>query len=155
MWRGAENPGEKRNAARISQKNNLDKSLHLPCINEGMRWNLLSRKRSFYQGFRPGLRSGGCGTRRVKTHRYTKSLKNSLADHGKLRIKKTKSSIDHEVDMIVTPCSLYQSNFEIHHDEINQKFGSNFNMSVVYYGQLISVANGRSVKDAALDGQVI
>lgn len=57
--------------------------------------------------------------------------------------------------MIVTPCSLCQSNVEIHHNEINQKFGSNFNMPVVYYCQLISVADGRSVKDTALDGQVI
>jgi heterodisulfide reductase subunit B len=37
----------------------------------------------------------------------------------------------------------------------NAKFGSNFEMPVVYYGQLISVAYGRSVLDAALDGRVI
>jgi heterodisulfide reductase subunit B len=57
--------------------------------------------------------------------------------------------------MMVTPCPLCQSNVEIYQDEINAKFGSNFEMPVVYYGQLISVAYGRSAADATLDGQII
>jgi heterodisulfide reductase subunit B len=57
--------------------------------------------------------------------------------------------------MMVTPCPLCQSNVEIYQDEINAKFGSNFEMPVVYYGQLISVAYGRSAVDATLDGQII
>lgn len=39
-------------------------------------------------------------------------------------------------------------------DKINQKFGGNFQEPVVYYGQLISVAFGRSTQDTALDGQI-
>jgi heterodisulfide reductase subunit B len=62
---------------------------------------------------------------------------------------------DHGADMIVTPCSLCQTNVEIYQDEINAKFDSNFDMPVVYYGQLISVAYGRSAEDSALDGQLI
>jgi heterodisulfide reductase subunit B len=65
------------------------------------------------------------------------------------------SAYDHGADMIVTPCSLCQTNVEIYQDEINAKFDSNFDMPVVYYGQLISVAYGRSAEDSALDGQLI
>jgi len=65
------------------------------------------------------------------------------------------AAYDNSADMIVTPCPLCQANVEIYQDEINAKFGSNFNMPVVYYSQLIAVAYGRSASDAALDGQII
>jgi heterodisulfide reductase subunit B2 len=65
------------------------------------------------------------------------------------------AAYDNGADMIVTPCPLCQANVEIYQDEINAKFGSNFEMPVVYYSQLINVAYGRSVQDSALDGQVI
>ena len=57
-------------------------------------------------------------------------------------------------DIIVAPCPLCQLNVEIYQDEINAKFDSNFDMPVVYYRQLISVACGRSAEDSALDGQL-
>ena len=57
--------------------------------------------------------------------------------------------------MIVTHCTLFQFTVEIYQDDINAKFGSNFNMPVVYYSQLISVAYGRNAEDSALDGQII
>ena len=59
---------------------------------------------------------------------------------------------DNGADMIATLSALRQANVEIYQDEINQKFGSNFNMPVVYYCELISVADGRSSQDTALDG---
>ena len=65
------------------------------------------------------------------------------------------AAYDNGADMIVTPCPLCQANVEIYQDEINAKFGSKFEMPVVYYSQLISVAYGRNSKDAALDGQLI
>jgi heterodisulfide reductase subunit B len=65
------------------------------------------------------------------------------------------SAYDHGADMMVTPCPLCQTNVEIHQHEINAKFGSNFEMPVVYYSQLKSVAYGRSAEDSALDGQLI
>jgi heterodisulfide reductase subunit B len=64
------------------------------------------------------------------------------------------SATDYGADMIVNPCPLCQTNIEIYQDEINAKFGSNFKMPVVYYGQLISVAYGRSAEDSALDCQL-
>ena len=65
------------------------------------------------------------------------------------------AAYDHGADMIATPCPLCQANVEIYQDQINEKYDTKFNIPVVYYSQLISVAYGRSASDAALDGQLI
>jgi heterodisulfide reductase subunit B len=65
------------------------------------------------------------------------------------------SAMDHGADMIVTPCPVCQMNTEVYQDKINAKFGTNFNIPVVYYSTLMSVAFGRSASDSALNGQII
>ncbi len=65
------------------------------------------------------------------------------------------SAYDHGADMIVTPCPVCQMNVEVYQDQINETHGTKFKMPVVYYSTLMSVAYGRSARDAALDGQVI
>jgi len=65
------------------------------------------------------------------------------------------AAYDNDADMIATPCPLCQANVEIYQDQINAKYGTKFDMPVVYYSQLISVAYGRNANDAALNGQVI
>ena len=65
------------------------------------------------------------------------------------------SAYDHGAEMIVTPCPLCQANVEIYQSEINKKQGTKFNMPVLYYSQLMTVAYGGSAKEAGLDGQVI
>lgn len=65
------------------------------------------------------------------------------------------AAYDNGADMIATPCPLCQANVEIYQDQINDTYGTKFNIPVVYYSQLISVAYGRSAADAALDGQLI
>ena len=65
------------------------------------------------------------------------------------------SAYDSGADMIVTPCQLCQANVEIYQSEINKKQGTKFNMPVVYYTQLMSIAYGGSAADAGLDGQLI
>ncbi|HEX8962610.1 MAG TPA: heterodisulfide reductase-related iron-sulfur binding cluster, partial [Rhodocyclaceae bacterium] len=65
------------------------------------------------------------------------------------------SAYDHGADMIVTPCQLCQANVEIYQSEINKKQGTKFNMPVVYYTQLMSVAYGASAAQAGLNGQLI
>jgi heterodisulfide reductase subunit B len=65
------------------------------------------------------------------------------------------AAYDHGADMIVTPCPVCQMNVEVYQDQINATYGTKFKMPVVYYSTLMSVAFGRSAKDAALDGQVI
>ncbi len=65
------------------------------------------------------------------------------------------AAYDNGADMVVTPCPVCQMNVEVYQDQINAKYGTKFKMPVVYYSTLMSVAFGRSSKDAALDGQII
>jgi heterodisulfide reductase subunit B len=65
------------------------------------------------------------------------------------------AAYDGGADMIVTPCPLCQMNVEAYQPDINKRFGTKFDIPVVYYTQLFSVAFGKSAKDAALDGQLI
>lgn len=65
------------------------------------------------------------------------------------------AAYDHGADLIVTPCPVCQMNVEVYQDQINETYGTKFKMPVVYYSTLMSVAFGRSAKEAALDGQVI
>jgi heterodisulfide reductase subunit B len=65
------------------------------------------------------------------------------------------AAYDGGADMIVTPCPVCQMNTEVYQEQINQKYGTKFNLPSVYYSTLMSVAYGKSAKDAALDGQII
>ena len=65
------------------------------------------------------------------------------------------SAYDGGADMIVTPCPLCQANVELYQGAINKKYGTKFNIPVLYYSQLMTVAYGGSAKDAALGGNVI
>jgi heterodisulfide reductase subunit B len=65
------------------------------------------------------------------------------------------AAYDGGADMIVTPCPVCQMNVEVYQNHINQKYNTKFKMPVVYYSTLMSVAYGKSAKEAALDGQVI
>ncbi len=76
-----------------------------------------------------------------KSHRQIRDIVQSAYDHG--------------ADMIVTPCPLCQANVEIYQSEVNRKHHTKFNMPVLYYSQLMTVAYGGSAKDAALDAHLI
>lgn len=65
------------------------------------------------------------------------------------------SAYDNGADMIATPCQLCQANVEIYQSEINKKQGTKFNLPVVYYSQLMSIAYGGTARQAGLDGQLI
>jgi heterodisulfide reductase subunit B len=65
------------------------------------------------------------------------------------------AAYDGGADMIVTPCPVCQMNVEVYQDHINQKYNTKFKMPVVYYSTLMSVAYGKSAKEAGLDGQII
>ncbi|MFA7269045.1 MAG: CoB--CoM heterodisulfide reductase iron-sulfur subunit B family protein [Sterolibacterium sp.] len=65
------------------------------------------------------------------------------------------SAYDHGAEMIVTPCPLCQANVEVYQSEINKKQGTQFNMPVLYYSQLMTIAYGGNSKEAGLDGQLI
>jgi len=65
------------------------------------------------------------------------------------------SAYDHGAEMIVTPCPLCQANVEIYQGEVNKRYGTKFNIPVLYYSQLITIAYGGTAKEAALDGQLV
>ena len=65
------------------------------------------------------------------------------------------AAYDGGADLIVTPCPVCQMNVEVYQDQINAKYGTKFQMPVVYYSTLMTVAYGGSAKQAGLDGQVI
>ncbi len=65
------------------------------------------------------------------------------------------SAYDGGAEMIVTPCPVCQMNVEVYQDQINAKYKTKFEMPVVYYSQLMSVAYGKGVQESGLNGQVI
>ncbi len=61
-----------------------------------------------------------------------------------------------EADVIATPCPLCQQNVEMYQDAANKKFGTDHNIPVVFYSQLMAVAFGMDPNThAALDQNVI
>lgn len=65
------------------------------------------------------------------------------------------SAYDNGAEMLVTPCPLCQANTEIYQAQINKRYGTKFNMPVLYYSQLMVLAYGGTAKEAGLDGNVI
>lgn len=59
-------------------------------------------------------------------------------------------------EVVATPCPLCQTNLEMYQPEINKKFGTDFNIPVVFYSQLMAVAMGLDAKaDAGLHQHLI
>ncbi len=80
----------------------------------------------------------------------------SEPEKSQVQIKKIiESAYDHGADMIVTPCPVCQMNVEVYQGQINKKYGTKFNIPVVYYSQLMTVAYGGSAKEAGLDGNIV
>ena len=80
----------------------------------------------------------------------------SEPEKSQVQIKEiVESAYDHNADMIVTPCPVCQMNVEVYQEQINKTYNKNFNMPVVYYSQLMTVAYGGSAKEAGLNGQII
>ena len=66
------------------------------------------------------------------------------------------AAVEAEADVIATPCPLCQQNVEMYQDAVNKKFGTDHNIPVVFYSQLMAVAFGMNPEhDAALDQNVI
>jgi heterodisulfide reductase subunit B len=65
------------------------------------------------------------------------------------------AAYDSGAEMLVTPCPLCQANTEVYQGQINKKYGTKFNMPVLYYSQLLTLAYGGTAKEAGLDGNVI
>jgi heterodisulfide reductase subunit B len=80
----------------------------------------------------------------------------SEPDKAQAQIKDIiESAYDNGAEMLVTPCPLCQANTEVYQGQINKKYGTKFQMPVLYYSQLMTLAYGGSAKDAGLNGNVI
>jgi len=63
---------------------------------------------------------------------------------------------DKDADVIATPCPLCQQNVEMYQDAVNKEYGTDFNIPVVFYSQLMAVAFGLDPKkDACLDRNTV
>jgi heterodisulfide reductase subunit B len=66
-----------------------------------------------------------------------------------------KCAVDNGADLIVTACSLCEMNLEAYQHLINKHYGTDFNIPVLYFTQLVGVALGIDPKELALDKQII
>lgn len=64
-------------------------------------------------------------------------------------------AVDGGAEVIVTPCPVCQLNVEVYQSKINQMFGTNFNIPVLYYSQLFVLSWGGTWNEAALHQQVV
>ncbi len=66
------------------------------------------------------------------------------------------AAVNADADMVTTPCPLCQQNVEMYQGAINKKFGTDFNIPVMFYSQLMAVAFGMEAnRDAALNHNMI
>jgi heterodisulfide reductase subunit B len=65
------------------------------------------------------------------------------------------SAIDNGADTIVTTCPLCHINLEGYQNKINSKFGTNYNIPILYFTQLLGIALGIKEKTLGLDSSFI
>ena len=69
----------------------------------------------------------------------------------KLNLGLLQAAVDNGAEMIATACPLCQMNLEAYQNKINQTFGKNFNIPIVYFTHLVGVALGMSPAKMGLD----
>lgn len=62
-----------------------------------------------------------------------------------------KSAYESGADLIVTPCPLCQMNLDAFQIKVNKAYGTNYNIPVLFFTQLMALAFGMDRKKAALD----
>ncbi|MEG6521849.1 CoB--CoM heterodisulfide reductase iron-sulfur subunit B family protein [Desulfotomaculum sp. 1211_IL3151] len=62
-----------------------------------------------------------------------------------------KSAHDAGADLIVTPCPLCQMNLDAYQIKVNKVYGTNYNLPVLFFTQLMALAFGLDKKKAALE----
>jgi heterodisulfide reductase subunit B2 len=69
----------------------------------------------------------------------------------KLNLGLLQAAVDNGAELIATACPLCQMNLEAYQGKINQAFGKNFNIPIVYFTHLVGVAFGLSPAAMGLD----
>jgi heterodisulfide reductase subunit B len=58
-----------------------------------------------------------------------------------------KNATDYQVDMIVTLCPMCQLNLDAYQDNVNRVYGTNFNLPILYFTQMMGLAFGISADE--------
>jgi heterodisulfide reductase subunit B len=69
----------------------------------------------------------------------------------KLSYKLLKCAVDNGAEIIITTCPMCQINLEGYQRKINRAFGSNFDMPIIYFTQMIGYALGISIGELAIN----
>jgi heterodisulfide reductase subunit B len=62
-----------------------------------------------------------------------------------------KNAIDVGADVIATACPLCHANLDLRQTQINEEYGGEFDIPIVYFTQLLGVAYGMDAKTLGMD----
>jgi heterodisulfide reductase subunit B len=65
------------------------------------------------------------------------------------------SAVDAQATVIATACPMCQVNLECYQQQVNQEFGTNFSMAILYFTQLIGLAMGISKKKLGIGKEFV
>jgi heterodisulfide reductase subunit B len=65
------------------------------------------------------------------------------------------SAVDGQADVIATTCPMCQVNLECYQQQVNQEFGTNFSVPVLYFTQLIGLAFGITPKKLGIGKEFV
>ncbi len=65
------------------------------------------------------------------------------------------NAADYEADAIVTLCPMCQLNLDAYQPQVNRVFGTNFNMPVLYFTQMMGLAFGISEKALGIGSEIV
>jgi heterodisulfide reductase subunit B len=65
------------------------------------------------------------------------------------------SAVDNQTTVIATACPMCQVNLEVYQQQVNQEFGTNFSVPVLYFTQLVGLALGISQKKLGIGKEFV
>jgi len=65
------------------------------------------------------------------------------------------SAVDIDADVIATACPLCQTNLEVYQMQVNQEFGTDFSIPIMYFTQLMGIAMGLPKKELGIGSEFI
>ena len=66
-----------------------------------------------------------------------------------------KNADDYEADAIVTLCPMCQLNLDAYQSDVNKFFGTNFNIPILYFTQVIGLAMGFTPKEMGIGSEFV
>jgi heterodisulfide reductase subunit B len=66
-----------------------------------------------------------------------------------------KNASDNRADLIVTLCPMCQFNLDAYQDSVNKKFGTKYNLPILYFTQLIGLALGMSEQELGIGKELV